>query len=55
LYSEEERAEIVSDLRKWQLALEDARVQGIPFCLLIRLSDEWISPMEMDERVGTFW
>ena len=52
---EEERAEIISELKKWQSALEQARVLAVPFCLVIRLSDKWISPMEMDERVGTFW
>jgi len=47
---------IVQELDLLQNNLEQAREKNIKFCLLIRSGlDKMISPIEMDNRKGSFW
>ena len=48
--------ELGQDLAALRSALEKAAEKGIQFALLVRLgADDFISPVEMDNRKGSFW
>lgn len=50
------RDELLQDLQDMLDALLLAQKEGVYFCLIFRYgADELISPMEMDERTGSFW
>jgi hypothetical protein len=51
-----EGSAILDELKRMRNALAKAGDKNIPFCLILRNGlDRFISPMEMDQRKGSFW